>query len=256
MIQQNNILFLDISSFNQALPRLRHLIIFIKSTVPIHQIMFFYEYVIFNCLNILRSESCILGNTDSICFTMSNFLIISNGMFGRPIAEWIQCSACFDYIMLCPRLHYLRRIIPGHRPPICSSLVAFAPGNAENLLPMIQGLLLKPCPTTFFQLVDGLLAFQLAPIHRRKVAKAMRMHWQARRGVLWVDAFTQAVQVRLGIEVADVELGVARRQLPLEGHDGVIVHVLLSKAVCPCSGRFCPGDALGHVAALLYFMEV
>lgn len=207
MIQQNNILFLDISPFNQALPRLRHLIIFIKSTVPINQIMFFYEYVIFNCLNILRSESCILGNTDSICFTMPDFLIISNGMFSRPIAERIQCSACFDYIMLYPRLHYLRRIISGHRPPICASLVAFASGNAENLLPMIQGLLLKPCPAAFFQPVDCLLAFQLAPIHRCKVAKAMRMHWQTWCGVLRIDAFAETVQIRIGIEVADVELG-------------------------------------------------
>lgn len=116
-------------------------------------------------------------------------------------------------------------------------------------MPMIQGLVLKPYSAAFLQPIDGLFALELASVHRRKVAQAVRMHRKARRGVFGVDALAEAVEVGFGVEVADVKDRMARGKLPLEGHDGIIIHVLLDKTVCPRSGCLCPGDALGYITA-------
>ena len=79
------------------------------------------------------------------------------------------------------------------------------------------------------------------------------MHRQARRGLFGVDALAEAVEVGFGVEVADVKKRMARGKLPLEGHDGIIIHVLLGKAVCPYSSRLGSCDALGHIAAFFFY---
>ncbi len=129
-------------------------------------------------------------------------------------------------------------------------LFAFHP---QNGLADVQRLPFQPGIAPALHVVRPLFSLQLAGVHRCVMAQAMGMGWIHRSLVFRENSCPQAIQIRMGVHVADVLCRMPASQLPLVGHNVFIFPCLGNKGIVTSPGPFRPGNPFRHVPAFLLY---
>lgn len=129
-------------------------------------------------------------------------------------------------------------------------LFAFHP---QNGLADVQRLPFQPGIAPALHVVRPLFSLQLAGVHRCVMAQAMGMGWIHRSLVFRENSCPQAIQIRMGVHVADGLCRMPASQLPLVGHNAVILPVAGKESIITGSGGFCPGNPFCNVPAFLLY---
>ena len=153
---------------------------------------------------------------------------------------------------LCLSKH-IRQISCLLHPPHPAGFPFLFPFHAQDGLADVQRLSFQPCVAPAFHVVRPLFTLQLAGVNRSIMAQAMGVGWIHRSLVFWENSCPQAVQIRMGVHVADVLCRVPAAQLPPVGHNAVILAVAGNEGIITGPGPFRPGNPFGHVPAFLLY---